>query len=582
MYCRCKYAEKTSNTILHGHMVKKHSVVWSKLLQNEHQLQQQKISNHFKPVTPYSRNSLKTVAGNRKLLLLCARDLRPFCMATTPAFQDYIRFWDPRATFAPRQRLAKEILTDIYTEEMTSIIEKLSVVKYACLTTDGWTSRNNVSFECCTVHFWNEKKKALETKLLACKELPGSHTALRIRQFVDDVLDEFHIKDKVISCTTDCASNMQAAFPQEGTAPHIPCFAHRLNTAVQTAVTHSEDICKLRHKIAKICTFFRRSTQSRENFDNIQLELGLTPKKMMLECSTRWNSLYTMLERALELQLPITTFMRHMSKKDKASEKLKPIDDEDWELVAGTVKLLKPLYTITVQMSGQKYVTGSQSIPEARSVSDHYSCVERELRAGEYNEDELVHPFAKRLAQEVTLKVNDLETRQVLGLATLLDPRYKAQFFIRQENMERWKNALLEELKTVNLDDPANQEQVTQDAPEEEVDMTPLQILVRNSTDHVRVTSADEEFQGYFSRPRTDGDPFKWWAEHGRQSFPLMSELAFKYLIVPGTSVPSERVFSNANNIITQKRNRLANTTAHRLIFLHANCQLPAPEVNKQ
>ncbi|CAJ0902532.1 8394_t:CDS:2 [Entrophospora sp. SA101] len=52
-------------------------------------------------------------------------------------------------------------------------------------------------------------------------------------------------------------------------------------------------------------------------------------------------------------------------------------------------------------------------------------------------------------------------------------------------------------------------------------------------------------------------DPLKWWAEK-KNEFPLMSELALKYLCVSATSVPSERLFSDIGNQITKKRNNLS------------------------
>ncbi len=50
--------------------------------------------------------------------------------------------------------------------------------------------------------------------------------------------------------------------------------------------------------------------------------------------------------------------------------------------------------------------------------------------------------------------------------------------------------------------------------------------------------------------------------------------LAQSYLSIPATSVPAERVFSTAGNVITKKRNRLSPDTAEMIIFLHENKEL--------
>lgn len=50
--------------------------------------------------------------------------------------------------------------------------------------------------------------------------------------------------------------------------------------------------------------------------------------------------------------------------------------------------------------------------------------------------------------------------------------------------------------------------------------------------------------------------------------YPNLYEIAIKYLSIVGTSVPSERLFSKAGNILTEKRSRLSGTRLSKLIFL--------------
>ncbi len=66
-------------------------------------------------------------------------------------------------------------------------------------------------------------------------------------------------------------------------------------------------------------------------------------------------------------------------------------------------------------------------------------------------------------------------------------------------------------------------------------------------------------------------DPLNWWSQEGKQSYPQLYKTAVKYLIIPATSVPSERVFSTAGAVITKRRNRLGTKNAAMLITLHNN-----------
>ncbi|CAI6365706.1 unnamed protein product [Macrosiphum euphorbiae] len=65
-------------------------------------------------------------------------------------------------------------------------------------------------------------------------------------------------------------------------------------------------------------------------------------------------------------------------------------------------------------------------------------------------------------------------------------------------------------------------------------------------------------------------DPLKWWYER-KHIYPHLYEFVMKRLCVTATSVPCERICSEAGQIITQKRNRLNTKKASQLIFLHNN-----------
>lgn len=69
--------------------------------------------------------------------------------------------------------------------------------------------------------------------------------------------------------------------------------------------------------------------------------------------------------------------------------------------------------------------------------------------------------------------------------------------------------------------------------------------------------------------------PLKWWSMH-QHDYYYVSKLALKYLPIPATSAPSERVFSAAGLTIAKDRARLDPDRANEVVFLHDN--IPALE----
>ena len=62
------------------------------------------------------------------------------------------------------------------------------------------------------------------------------------------------------------------------------------------------------------------------------------------------------------------------------------------------------------------------------------------------------------------------------------------------------------------------------------------------------------ELEGYMNMPNIERNenPFIWWKQH-ESSFPRISQLAKQYLSMPASSVCSERLFSEAGNILEEK-----------------------------
>lgn len=86
--------------------------------------------------------------------------------------------------------------------------------------------------------------------------------------------------------------------------------------------------------------------------------------------------------------------------------------------------------------------------------------------------------------------------------------------------------------------------------------------------------AVEAELNTYMLTPPIDKeeDPLAWWKLH-KLSFPRLARLARKYLCIPATSSPSERLISTSGNIVSCQRTGLKPAKVDRLVFLAKNLE---------
>jgi hypothetical protein len=163
----------------------------------------------------YDRNSSRQRAITQSLIqdLIIGCSL-PLSIVENPHFRNFLRVLDGRYTPVARSTICMSKLPQMVETGKRAIIQKLSGVSCLTLTVDIWSDRKMRSFLGVTAHLLNatEDSLALESYTLGCKRFLGSHTGERISSSLDDMMDEFGIRNKVDYIVTDNASNMKCAF----------------------------------------------------------------------------------------------------------------------------------------------------------------------------------------------------------------------------------------------------------------------------------------------------------------------------------------------------------------------------------
>ena len=195
-----------------------------------------------------------------------------------------------------------------------------------------------------------------------------------------------------------------------------------------------------------------------------------------------------------------------------------------------------------------------------------------------------------------------IELNSFIVIATLLDPRFK-NVLINPEQFLRCKNKMINEILSLNQ---LNEVEEVIDIPEDTDinDSTASTITVNtdsreNMDFNVECTSVwsyvdtkikehnsrkeenvetlnikiEKEIKMYFDNCLLDRekDPLDWWTEIGKNLYPNLKGLVGKYLVIPATSVPSERIFSKSGQVLNNKRTLLKPNVVNKVVFLNSN-----------
>ncbi|CAB4494772.1 unnamed protein product [Rhizophagus irregularis] len=237
---------------------------------------------------------------------------------------------------------------------------------------------------------------------------------------------------------------------------NILCFVHVINLSVQAALTQLEsEISKLRDLVNRIRASSLRCEKLKMACKNNQLkDLTLIP-----DVPTRWNSIYEMISRSLQLKIAIDSVT--LNDRDLKKYLLTENQWAELEKIKDFLFLFKEVTTI---MSGFTYPTLSATIPLYNILIDHVENVigdvnvigdeneeviedvddESEANSGNNNENEWSQ-IIKNAAKICRLKLLEYynKTNYSYLISTILDPRLKLQYYKDNE----WGDELINDIQ---------------------------------------------------------------------------------------------------------------------------------------
>ena len=522
---------------------------------------QSKIGQFLRDARPCSASRSELL--DKKITKMLVQDLLPLSLVEGGGFRELMATVEPNYSVPSRQTATRRIEV-LYGIVKNDLLNELKEVDHIGLTTDSWTSRATESYVTVTAHFLT-KDYVVKNNVLVTVNTEERHTADNLADFLTNVACEWEIEKKISAIVHDNASNIEAALrrlPFES----ISCFAHTLQLSIKKGLAIKEVDSALADA-SRIVTHFKHSVVALDELRKRQ-ELFQLPKQTLIQqVKTRWNSAYDMVSRLIEQRRAVVDVLTDRSVTPFNSYQQLKISEESWELLKQLEKCLKPLKSATDVLSSQKNVTLSSVLPIAHSIVTHH------LKSNSEDSD-VIRSVKKNIAMdlEVRIKLNSPSelSKSALTLASLLDPRYKSLLFLPEE-FRGVAQKTLEDLLEVEFSNMDTHDTEADSVPEEGGTCA-IDFLLGPEYRNPSTLKQNEELSFYLKDPpiRPSEDPLIWWKRNDHR-FPVLAKIARQYLVIPGTSVPAERVFSTAGLIISSIRSRLTPDHANMLIFLNKN-----------
>ncbi|XP_061785007.1 E3 SUMO-protein ligase ZBED1-like [Nerophis lumbriciformis] len=255
--------------------------------------------------------------------------------------------------------------------------------------------------------------------------------------------------------------------------------------------------------------------------------------------------------------------------------RLPTLTQEEWEELKQAGEVLKPFEEVTVEISGQGYVTVSKVILLARGLQRIAANIQRGV-----NLMGPVKVMVYTICTQMAHRFHKIEAHVLLSEAAALDPRFKKKAFGRDEDADRAYQYLSNAAAKVNLpNQQAEEEGAAAQPPSSSQDSAIWQEFDQQVSGLVTssrnpVADAVLEVRAFVQEPLVprSSNPLTWWQSRG-VVYPRLSEIMKRRLCIVATSVPSERIFSKMGQIISERRNRLSSSKVSQLVFLNANLE---------
>ncbi|XP_069748118.1 E3 SUMO-protein ligase ZBED1-like isoform X2 [Narcine bancroftii] len=612
IYCRiCRaqiaYSGNTSN--LAYHLEKNHPNEFHQVVKSNTEQPKEPFASYFlKPESEgshlnmqdttwkacYSQDSKRHQELTSVVASFICEGLYPVSVVEEPTFKKLLKMADPRFELPGRKYFTSKAIPERYHVIRTAVEKELALASWCGITADLWMAQaQNRCYLSLTAHFLggtssNSNTLKFTSKCLTTFEVADEYTTENLAHALVESFREWGISKNVLGATTssECESVANAC-SLLNLPVHMPCFGHAINQGIKRALQLPK-LGTLLLKCSKLVEYFKLTPRAAYTLSEKQNQQCLIQNQLINDCST-WGNTLCMLQRLKEQQTAIAATLFE----DSINYHLMP-ESIEWNSIEGLVELLQPFQQATEMMSRLKYPIISMVKPLLHVL---LNSALKDSDSDSHLLSAVKETIGKELSEAYQLSP-DLEL--FLHSATFLDPRYKKVPFLSIVQQKQVENKIMEEATSLLEKDKdsfaGGEGSFAFEEPPLKKRSAPLKPYSSGSISFMlaeifgQAGSRDEDQDGWRSQVMEElnnyksqkllelcEDPLAWWSDRVAL-FPILSKVVRKYWCIPATSIPSDRLFTAAGNLVNTKRNQLAPTGVDQLLFLYENTRVD-PEV---
>lgn len=557
---------------------------------------QPSIKKSFANLQKYEADGAIQKAYDDALVELLSCNLLSFNLVDSPEFHAFVKLLDRNINLKSRRTYSR--YTEKYSEEILQEVLKL-IKEYTdagvSVTADIWTSRRQDSYLSLSCHFI-DKLFRIHRWTPAVALFNQSHTGENIQLALENLVENklgIALDSLPLFATTDNAANMLRGV-RLSMLEVYGCVCHWQQLAILDTFKEfrSEEVYYTMENISSKCkelaSNIHHGTVGKMLLAEECKHTGHAPKTIHQANDTRWDTRHQNMSDVLYheqclLSLAAQGKLR-VKKKGEPAYSLVP-SPEEFRMMRGGVMVLQHCKTFTKIME-------QEVVPTIPLVTQSLYDMEQEMKALVDNRDtdEVAREFCVMLQDKLFVdRFPEYGTQNDLNaFGNYLNPSCQGIHLKLMKKFEDTKKKLEEKHKEWSELETTEEILENNDDVQLPKNLSPTELLKKQLAGNInrrgrggrdvhveKETHLQREMREYELLPGAEQgvDQLNWWRIHQEQ-FPLLSHLVRVVFSVQAASSKSERIFSEAGQVLTPKRNRMSPEKLEDLLIIKLNITL--------